>query len=230
MHIIARLTSQFFIVLHCRSAISIPVDLINSTDEVLSKCCPGLKAKRDAISSVLQKNKITSKDLETRILATWVDLSKIQIEGFLESHGISTNAAPPIWNEKFAYCVLGQEGKVRCESEGLEYDDRLWLFKTCNALGLEYEGMGRVSEHQHMEKDRHLVALRVPKNCTFKPDRQVAFVNLCGVCNGENDRSDFVGSDDDDDHDHGDVTVRQTPLCEECHDRQVFAAICNIGI
>lgn len=122
---------------------------------------------------------------------------------------------PPFWNEKFVYCVVGQEGKVRCESKGLRYYDRLWLFQTCNALGLEYEALGRVSEHQQIEKESHLVALRVPKNWTFKPDRHVAFVNLCGLCNGwygkkgYSEGSVFVGPDK--------ALLRELPMCKLCY-------------
>ena len=111
-------------------------------------------------------------------------MSLSQTESFLESHGISTTDAPPIWQEEFIYCVIGQYGKVRShEADGIRYKERVFLRKAWRALGLKYEGLGIILKGGYSDKDEHLVALHVPKDWTFNPDRQVAPVKVCVKCN-----------------------------------------------
>lgn len=127
-----------------------------------------------------------------KIVSFWLDLSLDQIGDFLEKRGIPTRNAPYIWHEEFVYCVVGQQGKVKShEDNGIHYGERVFLRKACHALGLVYEDLGILSEGEYEDQDLRLCALHVPKGWTFNPERHVAHVEVCVICNDLIERDAF---------------------------------------
>lgn len=201
-------------VVHCRPDMNFSTEPTPCAMKAeLDKFCPGFEAEKQAILDVLERKGVSSQNLQLRIIRE--ALFSQSITAFLEQHEIFAKDAPLFWTDRLSHCVLAQKGKVK--PVGVQFQDRVWLRKASNALGLVYKDEKPHRNYRFSQSAEKLVTVCVPHGWIFNPHRPVQHIEVCKGC----DKTIRI-----DGSRYGNVHGPMQ-LCRKCSSRTTFQAVAH---